>query len=77
MTSLNEIAPSEICERVKKLGYTTGNRIHMYGERFIVVSDPFPVENGIAIKVRAIDDTNIRIVSLPATVLQAVREKRK
>jgi len=76
MIGSSEVPPEEICNRVKKLGYTAGHHIHMYGERFLVLSDPFPHENGIAIQVRAINDTAVRIISLPATVLQSVREKR-
>jgi hypothetical protein len=39
---------SEICARVKDLGYATSERNRLYGEEFEVVSDPFPEANGIA-----------------------------
>jgi effector-binding domain-containing protein len=74
---MTDVSIAEICERVKKLGYSTGKHIRMYGERLEVLSDPFPNENGVAIKARAKDDTVVRVVNLPATVLQSVRQKRK
>jgi len=77
MVSMTEVSIAEICERVKKLGYSTGNHIRMYGERLEVLSDPFPNENGIAIKARVKNDTVVRVVNLPATVLQSVSQKRK
>jgi effector-binding domain-containing protein len=76
MVVLNEVSILEICQRVKQLGYCTGNHIRMYGERFEVLSDPFPNGNGIAIKARAKGDETVRVVNLPATVLQSVKQKR-
>lgn len=35
-------ATSETCTRIKAMGYATGNQIHIYGEKFEVLSDPFP-----------------------------------
>ena len=74
MVGLRKPTVSEVCDRVKRLGYATGSQIHIYGERLEVVSDPFPHENGIAIRARAKDDTAVRIISLPSTVLHAARK---
>ena len=73
---VTHLDPLEVCKRVKKLGYGSGNRVHLYGERLEVVSDPFPHDNGIAIRVRAHGDKTDRIILLPATVLQTVQDKR-
>ena len=71
-----KMAVAEVCERVKKLGYGAGSQVRLYGEKLEVLSDPFPEENGIAIKVRAKGDKAERVILLPATVLQSVQEKR-
>jgi hypothetical protein len=57
---------------VKRLGYAARERIGLYGEEFEVVSDPFPYAGGIAVNVRTTKDAQVRIVRLPATVLQSV-----
>jgi hypothetical protein len=74
MIGVSEVAPSEVCDRVKQLGYVTGSHIHLYGERFEVVSDPFPEDNGIAVCVRSAADTAVRVIQLPVTVLQTAKE---
>jgi hypothetical protein len=67
---------SEICARVKHLGYATSKRIRLYGEEFEVVSDPFPDENGIAVRVTTKQDSRIRVLRIPATVLQSAKWRR-
>jgi hypothetical protein len=67
---------SEICENVKHLGYATSGRIRLYGEDFEVVSDPFPESNGIAVRVITKKDASIRVLRIPATVLQRAKGRR-
>jgi hypothetical protein len=62
---------SEICARVKHLGYAPSERIRLYGEEFEVVSDPFPEANGIAVHVTTKKDPSIPVLRIPATVLQS------
>ena len=76
MIGVNETALLDMCKRIKQMGYGPGCCIRMYGERLEVLSDPFPNEKGIAIKARSKDDQVVRVVNLPATILQSVREKR-
>jgi hypothetical protein len=64
---------SEICARVRHLGYAISGRIRLYGEEFEVVSDPFPEDDGIAVRVTTKNDRKIRVLQLPATILQSVR----
>jgi hypothetical protein len=64
---------SEICARVRHLGYAASERIRLYGEEFEVVSDPFPEADGVAVRVTTKKDGKIRILQLPATILQSVR----
>ncbi len=67
---------SEVCARVRHLGYTLSGRVRLYGEEFQVVSDPFPEADGIAVRVTTKKDSRIRVLQLPATVLQSVRGRR-
>jgi hypothetical protein len=67
---------SEICTHVKHLGYATSQRIRLYGEEFQVVSDPFPEANGVAVHVTTKKDSRIRVLRIPATVLQRAKGRR-
>ena len=64
---------AEICDSIKRLGYGASQNIRLYGEEFEVISDPFPEAGGIAVNVRTKKSNGIRILQLPATVLQSVR----
>jgi hypothetical protein len=64
---------SEICDHVKHLGYAVSGCIRLYGEEFEVVSDPFPQDDGIAVHVRSRSNSTIRVLQLPATVVQSVK----
>jgi hypothetical protein len=61
---------------VKHLGYAISRRIRLYGEEFEVVSDPFPEADGIAVHVTTKKDSSIRILRIPATVLQSAKGRR-
>jgi len=58
---------------VKRLGYGAKQNIRLYGEEFEVISDPFPEAGGIAVSVKTKKSNRIRVIQLPATVLQSVR----
>jgi hypothetical protein len=75
MTSQPDVSPSiaEVCASVKRLGYGVSQSIRLYCEDFEVISDPFPDAGGIAVSVRAKKGDGIRVVRLPATVLQSVQ----
>lgn len=68
---------SEICAQVKHLGYSTSKRVRLYGEDYEVVSDPFPEADGIAVHVTTKKDSKVRVLQLPATVLQSAKRRRK
>ena len=67
---------SDICASVKHLGYAISRRIRLYGEEFEVVSDPFPEAGGIAVRVTTKKDSTVRILQIPATVLQSAKAQR-
>ncbi len=64
---------AEVCANVKRLGYGARQHIRLYGEEFEVVSDPFPEAGGIAVSVKTNKSDTIRVLQLPATVLQSMR----
>ena len=68
---------SEVCEHVKDLGYAVSERVRLYGEEFEVVSDPFPEADGIAVQVTSRKDSKVRVLQLPATVVQSAKRQRK
>jgi hypothetical protein len=73
--NIEALSASEVCAHVKHLGYAAARRVRLYGEDFEVVSDPFPEADGIAVRVTTKKDSKIRILQLPATVLQSVRRR--
>jgi len=80
-SNLESPTDSEVCAQVKHLGYAASGRIRLYGEEFEVVSDPFPEDGGIAVRVKAVrvkasSNSAIRVLQLPATVVQSVRRRR-
>jgi hypothetical protein len=79
MTSRNIQSPSvsEMCAHVKHLGYSTARQVRLYGEDFEVVSDPFPEADGIAVRVTTKNDSRIRVLQIPETVLQSVKSRRR
>jgi len=77
MTNVETPTISDICARVKHLGYKTAGRVRLYGEEFEVVSDPFPEANGIAVRAKSRRSPEGRVLRLPATVLQSVKGKSK
>jgi hypothetical protein len=68
---------SEICARVKHLGYTTAGRVRLYGEELEVVSEPFADAGGIAVQVKSRKNPNVRVLRLPTMVVQSAKNHRK
>jgi hypothetical protein len=68
--------PSEMCAHVKHLGYAASDHIRLYGEEYELVSDPFPENDGIAVHVKTKTNSTVRVLQLPATVLQSVKRRR-
>jgi len=75
MISRSHKSPSiaDICASVKRLGYGAKQNIRLYGEEFEVISDPFPEAGGIAVSVKTKKGNSVRVIQLPATVLQSVK----
>jgi hypothetical protein len=58
------------------MGYAASSRVRIYGEDFEVLSDPFPEAGGVAVQVKAQKDSRIRVLQLPATVINNMQRKR-
>ncbi|MBA3914969.1 MAG: hypothetical protein H0X25_14195 [Acidobacteriales bacterium] len=70
------LSVTEICANVKNMGYGMSQHIRLYGEEFEVVSDPFPEDDGIAVKAKTKKLPDARTVQLPATLLQGIRGRK-
>jgi hypothetical protein len=62
-------SPSEDCARIRELGYKLSGRANLYGEKFEIVSDPFPEGGGVAVRVVTATNRAIRTLRLPVAIL--------
>jgi hypothetical protein len=67
--------PANDCARVKQLGYSISRHIHMYGEEFEIVSDPFPDGDGVAVQAITRKDPARRTLRLPVAILVGRRDR--
>ncbi len=65
---------TELCERLKSLGYAQRNRIRMYGEEFDLTSNPLPDENGFAIEAISRKSGIARRLRIPLSILQMINK---
>jgi hypothetical protein len=65
----------DACVRIKHLGYVASRCVRIYGEEFELLSDPFPEHGRIAIRARAKGKSDVRILRLPATIVQSGRAR--
>jgi hypothetical protein len=71
----NQELPSTVCARVKKLGYERSQRVRMYGEEFEIISEPFVVGNGIAVRALTRASSEVRVLRLPLMLLREFTEE--
>jgi hypothetical protein len=74
-TAHGSLPAAEVCAQIKHFGYAVSQKIRIYGEEFIVLSDPFPRDGGVAVHVRSNRTAQTRILQLPATIIHRVRER--
>lgn len=72
----SSLTVAEICSNVKRMGFGISQHVRLYGEEFEVVSDPFPEGDGIAVKAKTKKMPDVRIVHLPATLVQSLKGRR-
>ena len=75
--SQQSLEVQEVCVRLQNMGYAESKRIRIYGQEFEVVSNPFPHENGIAIRAFSKRDTQTRTLRLPLPVVQMVTRQKQ
>jgi hypothetical protein len=62
-------SPLEDCARIRELGYKLSGHANLYGEKFEIVSDPFPEGGGVAVRVVTAANRAIRTLRLPVAIL--------
>ena len=68
-SSSNVVSISEICAQIKQRGYAPSHVVRIYGEEFEILSDPFPNDEGVAVRVRSRRTSQVRALQLPATLI--------
>ena len=63
---------SEICAKIKNMGYAASKRVRLYGEEYEIVSDPFLEDQEIVVQAKTKKNPTVRMVRLPSTVLPSV-----
>jgi hypothetical protein len=61
---------SELCERLKVLGYASSSRIRLYGDEFDLTSNPFVEDSGYAVEAISRKSGQVRKLRIPLSVLQ-------
>lgn len=70
-SSRKALSIAEICDQIKKRGYAESRVVRIYGEEFEILSDPFPNDTGVAVRVRSRRTSQERALQLPATLIPA------
>ena len=65
---------AETCSRIKDLGYGIAEKITLYGQRFQIVSDPFPDGQGISVQAVTANDPTRRPLRLPVSLLIGLKD---
>lgn len=68
-TKENMRSHTDVCGRIKELGFAPSKRVRMYGESFEIVSEPFPEGDGISVYAITGNDPQVRTLRLPLSVL--------
>jgi len=66
---------AESCAQIKHLGYVTSKHIHMYGERFEIVSEPFSEGDCVVVRAVSENDPTIRTLHLPVAILVGLKNQ--
>lgn len=74
MTHTSGRTPSEDCSRIKDLGYGVTRNVQLYGQRFQIVSDPFPDGDGVAVHAITANDPVRRMLRLPVSILVGLKD---
>jgi hypothetical protein len=74
MDSLMTSQQNGMCERLKRMGYSEGKRIRLYGEEFDLTSDPFAIHDNLVF-IDGVERRSgaARRVRIPLPVVQMIR----
>jgi hypothetical protein len=64
-----------ICEKLRKLGYARESCIRLYGEEFLLVSDPIPDGDGFSVQGIARHSARARAIRIPLPVVHTLRQE--
>ena len=69
---------SNLCERLKRLGYAQDNQMKLYGQVFELLSDPIVVEDDVVL-VDAVEKESgdLRRVRIPLPIVKMARGERR
>lgn len=67
---------NETCRKLISLGYGRSKKVRLYGQEMNLMSDPFPVEDGIVVDAVGAGETKTRRIKLPLSVLQVASSNR-
>jgi hypothetical protein len=73
MTSVDG-SNTELCEKLKALGYADRNRIRIYGEEFDLLSNPISDEQGVSIEAKSRKSGHARRLRIPLSILYMIRK---
>ena len=76
MTSHHSAEVHEMCNRLKDMGYAQSKHIRIYGQEFVVISNPFPEGNGIAVRVISKRGASEQTLKIPLPVVQSVSRRK-
>ena len=74
MRNDSDRTPAEKCSRIKDLGYGMAGHIDLYGQRFQIVSDPYPDGEGISVHVITANNSTKRALRLPVSILIGLKD---
>ena len=64
----------DVCQRLKRFGYSPTRHIKHYGEEVEVVSDPFEDGTGFVVRVRSENQSIERLLTIPRIVVEAAKQ---
>jgi len=66
-----------ICRKLRELGYANARHIRLYGEDFLLISDPIPDGDGFAVEGIARRSGKSRYLRIPLSVVHTLRQELK
>jgi hypothetical protein len=67
--------PLLVCERLRKLGYSSARTIRLYGEELHLISDPMPDGNGFSVEAIAGRSMSVKRVGIPLSVVTMIERE--